>query len=148
MSWIKVLIGILLGAQVFVCLFLVLVVLMQRSKSDGLSGGTAFGGTFTDSIFGAGTTTVLVKMTSVLGALFFGISLLLAVLYAHENAGKVEFNKILAKDKSAAPVTNAVAAAANQVLQPTNHVFGASATNSASKASATATSTNKTTRAR
>src|SRR6266550_2945742 len=44
---------------VLVALLMVLVILMQRPKSEGL--GAAFGGGVTENIFGAQTTNVLVK---------------------------------------------------------------------------------------
>ena len=67
---------ILLVLHVIVCLLLVLVVLMQLPRSEGL--GAAFGGAVTENIFGAQTTHVLSKFTVWLGAAFFAITLLLA----------------------------------------------------------------------
>ena len=46
-----------------------LVIMMQRSKQEGL--GAAFGGGFTESVWGAQTSQVLVKATVWLAALFF-----------------------------------------------------------------------------
>ena len=46
---------------VLIALLMVLVILMQRPKSEGL--GAAFGGAVTENIFGAQTTNVLVKFT-------------------------------------------------------------------------------------
>ena len=68
---IKIFITLLMVLQVINCVLLVTVVLMQRSKSDGLAGGAAFGGGFTEQFFGAGTATVLVKTTTWLGGVFF-----------------------------------------------------------------------------
>lgn len=78
---IKIIIYVLLAAHVLCSLLLILFVLMQRPKSEGL--GAAFGSGVTDSLFGAGTSDVLTKMTISLGAFFFGVTLLLAILYAH-----------------------------------------------------------------
>ena len=55
----NLLINILLAIYVFVALLMMLVILMQRPKSEGL--GAAFGGGVTENIFGAQTTNVLVK---------------------------------------------------------------------------------------
>ena len=48
---------ILTGLLIVICLFMILTILMQRPKSEGL--GAAFGGGLTDNLFGAQTTTVL-----------------------------------------------------------------------------------------
>ncbi len=73
--------GLLLAAYVIVCLLLLVAVLMQRPKQEGL--GAAFGGGVTDSVFGAQTSEILTKVTIWLTALFFLMSMLLAYLYAH-----------------------------------------------------------------
>ena len=76
------LINILLGLYVFVALLMILVILMQRPKSEGL--GAAFGGGVTENIFGAQTTNVLTKITSWLAAIFFLLTFVLSILYAHK----------------------------------------------------------------
>ncbi|HEY7001831.1 MAG TPA: preprotein translocase subunit SecG [Candidatus Udaeobacter sp.] len=70
---------------VLVALLMVLVILMQRPKSEGL--GAAFGGAVTENIFGAQTTNVLVKFTTWLAGIFFALTLGLSVLYAHRGTG-------------------------------------------------------------
>ena len=61
-----------------VCLLMVLIVLMQKPKQEGL--GAAFGGGVTDQMFGAQTSNVLQKATVTLAIIFFVITLSLAVL--------------------------------------------------------------------
>ncbi len=57
--------------HVIVCIALVLVVLMQSSKGEGLAGGTAFGGAVSGAVFGGrGAATFLSKATTVLAILF------------------------------------------------------------------------------
>lgn len=73
-------------AHVLVSLLLVLVVLMQRPKEEGL--GAAFGGGMTDGMWGARTTDVLQKGTVYLGSLFFILALILAILVGKNNAQK------------------------------------------------------------
>ena len=80
MTWTNALIDVLLFFFVIDCLLMILVVLMQRSKQEGL--GAAFGGGFTESVWGAQTSNVLVKTTVVLAAVFFCVSILLARLYS------------------------------------------------------------------
>lgn len=60
------------------CALLLLVVLMQRPKQEGL--GAAFGAQMTDQAFGAQTTDVLKKGTVFFGSFFFILSFALAVL--------------------------------------------------------------------
>jgi preprotein translocase subunit SecG len=73
-------IDILLVIEVLVSFLMILVVLMQRPKSEGL--GAAFGGGMTENLFGAQTTNVLQKFTRNLGIAFFLIALVLSILYS------------------------------------------------------------------
>jgi preprotein translocase subunit SecG len=76
------LINILLGIYVFAAVLMMLVILMQRPKSEGL--GAAFGGGVTENIFGAQTTNVLTKVTGWLAAIFFLLTFILSILYARK----------------------------------------------------------------
>jgi preprotein translocase subunit SecG len=76
------LINILLGIYIFVAVLMMLVILMQRPKSEGL--GAAFGGGVTENIFGAQTTNVLTKITGWLAAIFFLLTFFLSILYARK----------------------------------------------------------------
>ena len=107
--------NILLVLLLIVSALLVTVVLMQRSKSDGLAGGAAFGGGFTEQFFGAGTATVLVKITSWLGGIFFGLALMLAILFSIQHKGAagtgklkkiVESTNVVSKATHSAPVSS------------------------------------------
>jgi len=71
-------------AHIVVSLLLILVILMQRPKQEGL--GAAFGSGMTDAAWGARTTDVLQKGTVYLGTLFFVFSLVLAILLGKRNA--------------------------------------------------------------
>ena len=72
-----------------ICLLMVLIILMQRPKQEGL--GAAFGGGVTDQMFGAQTSNVLQKVTVTFAIIFFVITLILAVLVGKEQ----EHNKTL-----------------------------------------------------
>ena len=65
----SILINILLAVFALVAALMILVILMQRPKSEGL--GAAFGGGVTENIFGAQTTNVLTKITTWLASIFF-----------------------------------------------------------------------------
>jgi preprotein translocase subunit SecG len=100
----NVLINLLSVFFVLVALVVVLVILMQRPKSEGL--GAAFGGGVTENIFGAQTTNVLVKFTTWLAGVFFALTFGLSVLYAHRGAGgDSAFRRELMKQQ-AAPATS------------------------------------------
>ncbi|MFH1066514.1 MAG: preprotein translocase subunit SecG [bacterium] len=81
---INILIYVLLFFYVLCAVLLVFIILMQRPRSEGL--GASFGGGVTQSLFGAGTSDVLTKITIVLGSAFFILTLLLAILYAHRSS--------------------------------------------------------------
>src|SRR5215216_415535 len=71
--------------HVIVCVFLVIVVLLQSGKAADLAG--AFGGMGSQTAFGPrGAATVLSKATTIAAALFMMTSLSLAIL-ATRNAG-------------------------------------------------------------
>ena len=86
---------ILLGINILVCILLTLLVLMQKPRSEGL--GAAFGGNFTDSIFGAQTSDVLTKGTIWLGGIFMVLTLVLALLYSHRQLGGNKLQEELSK---------------------------------------------------
>ncbi len=69
----------LTAVHVLVCLFLLVVVLLQQGKGGGLQ--AAFGGSGSDAAFGArSSATVLTRATTVLGALFMVGSMTLAIM--------------------------------------------------------------------
>jgi preprotein translocase subunit SecG len=80
-AWTNILIDVLLFFFVIDCAFMGLVIMMQRSKQEGL--GAAFGGGITDSVWGAQTSQVLVRATVWAAIIFFGLSITLARLYSH-----------------------------------------------------------------
>ena len=95
-----ILINFLLAIYVLIALLMVLVILMQRPKSEGL--GAAFGGGVTENIFGAQTTNVLVKFTGWLTGMFFVLTFALSVLYAHKTSRDTGLRSELLKQQSAA----------------------------------------------
>jgi len=95
----NLLINLCLALFVLVCLLMVLVILMQRPKSEGL--GAAFGAGVTENIFGAQTTNVLVKFTAWLAGIFFALTLALSILNAHKGTANSEFRRELMKSQAA-----------------------------------------------
>lgn len=84
-----------------VCSLLLLVVLMQRPKQEGL--GAAFGAQMTDQAFGAQTTDVLKKGTVFFGTLFMVLCFLLALLMNIRFQGE---KSELGRTAAPAPVQN------------------------------------------
>ena len=82
-DWLSISIDLLKVVFVIVCFLMILLVLMQRPKQEGL--GAAFGAGVTDQVFGARTTNVLQRGTVYLATMFFLLSLILAVLIGHKN---------------------------------------------------------------
>jgi preprotein translocase subunit SecG len=105
----NLLINLCLVLFVLVAALMVLVILMQRPKSEGL--GAAFGGGVTENIFGAQTTNVLVKFTTWLAGIFFALTFALSVLYAHHSVASSAFRRELMKNQ-AAPQTSPAPAGA------------------------------------
>ena len=97
----QLLINFLLAIYVLVALLMLLVILMQRPKSEGL--GAAFGGGMTENIFGAQTTNVLVKFTSWLAGIFFALTFALSILYSHKTSRDTGLRSELLKQQTNAP---------------------------------------------
>jgi preprotein translocase subunit SecG len=89
--------------HVIICLFLVVVVLLQSGKAADLAG--AFGGMGSQTVFGPrGSATVLSKATTIAATLFMLTSLTLSILATRTGAGGAT-PTILDKAKKAAPAS-------------------------------------------
>jgi len=82
--------SLVLTVHVLICIALMITILLQSSKGEGLAG--AFGGSgITGAVFGGrGAATFLSKATTVLGAAFFVISLGLSFMTPGQRATNVE----------------------------------------------------------
>lgn len=105
----NLLINLLLVLFVLVSALMVLLILMQRPKSEGL--GAAFGGGVTENIFGAQTTNVLVKFTTWLAGIFFVLTFALSILNAHKGTAGSAFRRELMKNQAATSPSPAPGAA-------------------------------------
>ena len=112
----NLLINLLLVLFVLVSALMVLVILMQRPKSEGL--GAAFGGGVTENIFGAQTTNVLVKFTTWLAGIFFVLTFGLSVLNAHKSTAGSAFRRELMKNQAAPPTSPAPGATKSPASLP------------------------------
>jgi preprotein translocase subunit SecG len=87
--------------HVIVCVLLVLVVLLQQGKKDGM--GAAFGGG-SSSVFGArGAETFLEKFTKVLAVIFMSTSLSLVYFSSRESSGSLLSNEKAATESPTVP---------------------------------------------
>src|SRR3954464_15520815 len=107
----NIVLNILLVVYVLIALIMILVILMQRPKSEGL--GAAFGGGVTENIFGAQTTNVLVKFTGWLAGIFFILTFVLSILYAHRSMGDSALRRELMKTETGAAGAPAAASSAS-----------------------------------
>ena len=73
------LIGLLTVVLVFDCLLLILLVLIQLPKKEA-GAALAFGGGTTDALFGAGSGTVLTKITKYSATAFFVLAVIISVM--------------------------------------------------------------------
>ena len=106
--------------RLIVSSLLLLLVLMQRPKQEGL--GAAFGAAMTDQAFGARTTDVLKKGTIFFGSLFMLFCFILSVLMlrAHNNEVRSNINAAAIKkleDEKAAAKKAADAEAAKKAAE-------------------------------
>jgi preprotein translocase subunit SecG len=107
------LIGFLTVAMVLVCLFLILLVLMQLPKKEA-GAGLAFGGAATDALFGSGSGNFLTKATKYSAVSFFCLAILLSVLQSHYSRQNItEFQEELKQ-----PQNQPVAPAMTPAPQP------------------------------
>ncbi|MBK8092889.1 MAG: preprotein translocase subunit SecG [Verrucomicrobiaceae bacterium] len=115
------LIGILTVVEVIVCLLLILIVLMQRPRQEGL--GASFGDSMTSQVWGAQTTNVLQKFTVWLAVILFVMTFSLAILTAREQTtGKGKLfgdTPATPPPAPAAPATTTPAAPATTTVAPT-----------------------------
>ena len=81
----SILISILLVVEVLAAFLLVVVILAQKSKDQGL--GMAFGSGMGESLFGSRAGNVLTRLTIILAAVFMLTTMLLGVLFARGQTG-------------------------------------------------------------
>jgi len=106
-------IGLLAFVMVLVSIALIFLVLIQLPKKDA-GAGVAFGGGATDALFGAGSGTVLTKVTKYAAITFFGLALLVGTLQSHYSAKNrgANIKQLIEKEAQQLPATQQAPAAA------------------------------------
>jgi preprotein translocase subunit SecG len=128
------LLNILLGIYVFVSVLMILIILMQRPKSEGL--GAAFGGGVTENIFGAQTTNVLTKITGWFAAIFFLLTFVLSILYARKATSTSNLSSRIEAEPTPVPAISATPVPGASV-SPSSAVTGTATASPAPSAAAT-----------
>lgn len=80
--------ALLIVVEVLCCLLLIGLILLQRSKSEGL--GLAFGAGAGEALFGARAGNVLSKATVILGIVFLACTLALGVVFAQKDKALID----------------------------------------------------------
>ena len=113
-------IGLLTFIMVLDCLVLILLVLIQLPKKEA-GAGLAFGGAATDALFGAGSGTVLTKVTKYAATIFFVMAFILAILQSRfQGRRTTDFQRLLEKPAATAPATPVTPAPATTAPATTN----------------------------
>ena len=109
--------AILILIEIVCSILLIVIILLQRSKSEGL--GLAFGSQMGESLFGARAGNVLVKATIWLGIIFLVNTTVLAKIYSQDSS-----QSLISKSSAPAPMARQVpypgpvGQSANQPLAP------------------------------
>src|SRR4051812_39670945 len=88
------LIALLTVGMVLDCVILILLVLIQLPKKEA-GAGLAFGAGATDALFGAGSGTVLTKITKYAAGIFFALAIILSLMrnsYYNRNVSRFQQN--------------------------------------------------------
>lgn len=98
---------------ILISIFMVLVILMQRANANA-GMGAAFGGGAAESAFGAETSNILTKATRYCAFAFFGIALVLYILYLKQTAPVPEEGEII---RQTAPAGDAAPPGATEGME-------------------------------
>jgi preprotein translocase subunit SecG len=114
------LMGLLTVVMVLDCLVLIFLVLIQLPKKEA-GAGLAFGGSATDALFGAGSGTVLTKITKYAASGFFVLAIVLSLMQASlHHRTTSEFEKALEHQPSAIAPASPPAPAPAPATTPAN----------------------------
>src|ERR1035437_7865355 len=109
--------AILIFIEIISSILLIVIILLQRSKSEGL--GLAFGSQMGESLFGARAGNVLVKATVWMGIIFLVNTTVLAKIYSKGTSPSlISESSVPAPVDRQAPPPGSVGQPANQPLAP------------------------------
>jgi len=111
-------IGLLTVIMVLDCLVLIFLVLIQLPKKEA-GAGLAFGGGATDALFGAGSGTVLTKITKYAATIFFVLAVMLSIMQNnYHNRSASAFQRQLAQPGKAPAMLPGAAPGATPASPP------------------------------
>jgi preprotein translocase subunit SecG len=106
----------LILVEVVTCLLLIGVILLQKSKSEGL--GLAFGAGVGETLFGSRAGNVLTKITVTLGLIFLANTALLGMIFTHRTERSLIDERVGTPPPMPAPVAPAAPAPAAPPAPP------------------------------
>ena len=113
---VNILIRVLMALEVVVCLMLIGIILIQKSKGQGL--GLSFGGGAAESVFGGQMGNVLTRTTVILAIVFLVNTTILAIL--KPQGASADVTERFAQEAAAAPAAaaaDAIPAATDEEMQ-------------------------------
>jgi preprotein translocase subunit SecG len=114
-------IGLMTVILAVTCFFLILLILMQLPKKEA-GMGTAFGGSATDALFGAGTGNVLTKATRYAATVFFVLAMTLSFINANRSKqGSQVRDAVVGPEATATPRAPSPATAPTNLLSQMAH---------------------------
>lgn len=101
-------------------ILLILLILIQLPKKEA-GAGLAFGGGASDALFGAGSGTVLTRITKYAAGLFLVLSMFVSILYTHQaKASRASVLKAIDREATAAPAPPPSPALPTNLTVPAN----------------------------
>lgn len=105
----------LLAVEVFCSIILIALILMQRSKSEGL--GLAFGAGMGETLFGARAGNILTRLTIIFAVVFMANTLALSIMYSGRRAQSL-MGRVMPVAPAAAPAQPAAPAGSTAPVAP------------------------------
>lgn len=94
--------GLFIVIEVLCCLLLICLILLQKSKKEGL--GLAFGASTGETLFGSRAGNVLSKATVILGCVFLVSTLVLGVMFVQKDKSLIDTVQTPAAQPTAQPI--------------------------------------------
>jgi preprotein translocase subunit SecG len=135
-------IGLFTAVMVLTCFVLIFLILLQLPKKEA-GAGLAFGGAASDALFGAGSGTVLTKITKYLATLFFVLAVVLSLMQSCVNRrSRSDYRRLFSQPAKVPAAATAPATSTGPAPAPTPPVAAATPGSNLLMSSQTAEATN------